>query len=303
MARETTSHDQLFKDLLRAFFREFMDLFFPNVAARLDFSSVTFLDKEVFTDVPKGRERRLDLVAQVQTHEGKRELVLIHVEVESQRKKSAFRKRMLQYYMTLRLRYNLPVFPIVVYLSHGAGGLGTEVCEESFLGARVLTFEYQRIGVSDLPAEEYLQSPHPLVYGLAALMEKGTRHAAELKVECLLRIARALIDEARKALLTNCVETYLRLDENEQALYEQLVPAHQEVRKMLTVYEINGMRKAALLQLRLKFGDLPEQVEERVQSMETEAELDNLLKAILNAQSLDDLGLTRKRKMTTRRRV
>jgi len=99
------------------------------------------------------------------------------------------------------------------------------------------------------------------------------------------------------------VETYLRLDENEQALYEQLVPAHQEVRKMLTVYEIKGMRKAALLQSRLKFGDLPEQVEERVQSMETEAELDNLLKAILNAQSLDDLGLTRKRKVTTRRRA
>ncbi len=303
MAKEKTSYNQLFKDLLRAFFRDFMELFFPNVAARLDFSSVTFLDKEVFTDVPKGRERRLDLVAQVPTHDGKRELVLVHVEVESQRKKSAFHKRMLQYYMALRLRYNLPVFPVVVYLSHGVGGLGTEVCEESFLGARVLTFEYQRIGVSDLPAEKYLQSPHPLAYGLAALMEKGPRRAAELKVECLLRIARALIDEARKALLANCVETYLRLDESEQALFEQLVPAHQEVKKMLTVYEINGMRKAALMQLRLKFGDLPEQVEERVQSMETESELDNLLKAILNAKSLDDLGLTRKRKMTARRKV
>ena len=33
------AHDQTFKDLLRAFFPEFMDLFFPQVAARLDFST------------------------------------------------------------------------------------------------------------------------------------------------------------------------------------------------------------------------------------------------------------------------
>ena len=59
------AHDQLFKDLLRAFFHEFMELFFPEVANRLDFSRVTFLDKEVFTDLPQGKQREADLVAQV----------------------------------------------------------------------------------------------------------------------------------------------------------------------------------------------------------------------------------------------
>jgi hypothetical protein len=55
---------------LRAFFREFLELFFPEVAARLDFTRVTFLDKEVFTDVPEGSRRELDLVAQVYTQDG-----------------------------------------------------------------------------------------------------------------------------------------------------------------------------------------------------------------------------------------
>jgi hypothetical protein len=67
MKKEPISHDQLFKDLLRAFFREFMELFFPDAAARLDFSTVVFLDKEVFTDLPTGRQRLLHLVAQAQT--------------------------------------------------------------------------------------------------------------------------------------------------------------------------------------------------------------------------------------------
>ncbi len=215
MTTEPTSHDQLFKDLLRAFFREFLELFFLDAAAQLDFSTVTFLDKEVFTDLPTGRQRTLDLVAQAQTRDGKRELVLIHVEVESRKKGKPFRQRMLRYYMMLHLRYNLPVLPVVIYLSRGAGGLGTEVYEQTLFGKQVLRFEYWRVGISDLPAEEYLSSNNPLAFGLAALMKPGGRHPAELKVSCLLGIARAVIDEARRALLVNCVETYLVLDEKE----------------------------------------------------------------------------------------
>jgi hypothetical protein len=318
MTTEPTPHDQLFKDILRAFFREFMELFFPNAAARLDFSTAVFLDKEVFTDLPTGRQRTLDLVAQARTLDGERELILIHVEVESRKQGKSFRQRMLRYYMMLHLRYNLPVLPVVIYLSRGAGGWGTEVYEQSLFGKQVLRFEYWRVGVSDLPAEEYLQSNNPLAYGLAALMRPGERHPAELKVECLLRIARALMDEARKALLVNCVETYLQLDAREQALYEELVeqPKQKEVKEMLTVYEqrgitigeqrgiaigaVRGKRDATLRLLRKKFGALPKAVESRIQAMETEAELDTLFDAALAARSLDDLGFKQRKRSAKR---
>src|SRR4051812_40936414 len=97
------SHDQLFKELLQAFFREFMELFFPNVAARLDFSRVTFLDKEMFTDLPRGDQREADLVAQVYTLEGQPEIILTHIEVEA-RRRSSFPERMSEYYWMLKLR-------------------------------------------------------------------------------------------------------------------------------------------------------------------------------------------------------
>src|SRR5579862_3079888 len=95
-------HDQLFKDLLQAFFREFMELFFPEVAARLDFSEVTFLMQEVFTDIPEGERRTLDLIAQVMTLEGEAELILVHLEVQAERR-SVFPMRMSEYYMLMRL--------------------------------------------------------------------------------------------------------------------------------------------------------------------------------------------------------
>ncbi len=64
-------HDQIFKRLIEAFFREFMELFCPNEARVIDFSNVEFLRQEHFTDVKRGLRRRLDLVAKVGLKIGK----------------------------------------------------------------------------------------------------------------------------------------------------------------------------------------------------------------------------------------
>ena len=58
-------HDRLFKELISTFFVEFIELFFPQVMDYLDRDSITFLDKEVFTDVTEGERYESDLVAQV----------------------------------------------------------------------------------------------------------------------------------------------------------------------------------------------------------------------------------------------
>lgn len=104
------AQDQLFKELLREFFREFLELFYSDVAARLDFSRVTF--KETFTDLPEG-SREADLVAQVYTLTGEPELILVHTEVQTQRR-GEFAYRMFEYYVLLRLRHKTQAFPIVV---------------------------------------------------------------------------------------------------------------------------------------------------------------------------------------------
>ena len=125
------AHDQLWKELLSTFFREFMECFFPAVAARLDFSAVEVLDKELFTDVPEGLLRRPDFIARVQTLDGQSELVLIHIEVQKRRQKE-FGARMSEYFMLLRLRFRLPVFPVVVYLERGSGGWAPNAIRNRF---------------------------------------------------------------------------------------------------------------------------------------------------------------------------
>lgn len=65
-------HDRLFKELLRRFFGEFLDLFFPEVSRNLSRGGIEFLDKEIFTDIASGERHEVDLLVKgaIQTERG-----------------------------------------------------------------------------------------------------------------------------------------------------------------------------------------------------------------------------------------
>lgn len=290
------AHDQLFKELLQAFLHEFMELFFPDIASRLDWEQVTFPNTELFTDVPEGSVRRADTVALVPTLDDEPELVLIHVETQSVRR-SEVRFRVFEYYMLLRLRYKLPVFPVALYIVPGTGGITHETYQESLFGENILNFQYAAIGLPELQADEYLDSDNPLAPALSALMKPSALGRAAQKLVSLQRILVSPVDEARKVLLTNIIETYLKLSAEEEAQYETLTSQSEETEavEMVNLYEerlmVKGTRNALLKLMQAKFGELPEQVEARLRSITEEARLDTLLDRILTAETLADMKL------------
>ena len=151
-------HDQLFKAVLQNCFDDFLKLFYPDVAERLDFETLRFLEKELFTDFPEGSRREADIVAEVKTHDGDPEIVLVHVEVQA-RTRGDFARRMFQYYATLWLRHSIPIFPIVIYV-RGGYGLTEEVYRQELLGLEQLRFRFASVGLARLDPREYLgESP------------------------------------------------------------------------------------------------------------------------------------------------
>ncbi|MBC6471449.1 MAG: hypothetical protein GDA48_00220 [Hormoscilla sp. GM102CHS1] len=64
MEQETIKHDRLFKELLKTFFVEFLELFFPSLLAEIDTSYLEFLEQEIFTELDF--EAQTDLVAWLQ---------------------------------------------------------------------------------------------------------------------------------------------------------------------------------------------------------------------------------------------
>ena len=240
-------HDQIFKRLIEAFFREFLELFCPAEERLIDFSRVEFLREEHFTDVERGLRRRLDLVARVGLKAGGEKFVLVHGEFEASRKEPDFPRRMFQYFCQLFLRYDTEIVPIAVFTDDARWKtLVPDYFELSLAGKKFMRFEYHLVKLKNLDYRQFLESNNPLAYGLMAKMEYNRKDRVRLKADFLRWILACPIDPARQSLLVEFVETYVALADDEQAEFQQFVrndPEYTQVQQMITTYEQKGSRK------------------------------------------------------------
>jgi hypothetical protein len=97
-------------------------------------------------------------------------------------------------------------------------------------------------------------------------------------------------------LLTECVEKYLELNEEQQREFERLLATdpYREARTVATTSfekgEVQGQRRVLQRQLAKRFGPLSEQVRARLDALSAER-LEELALAVLDAKSLKELGL------------
>ena len=106
-------HDRLFKELLTMWFVEFIELFFPKLAAELDRGSIEFLDKEIFNDLSSGEPYEVDLLVKVRLR-GREMYILIHIENQATWR-ADFPRRMFEYFALLLKKLGLPIYPIAIF--------------------------------------------------------------------------------------------------------------------------------------------------------------------------------------------
>lgn len=296
-------HDQLFKDLIQTFPEDFLHLTAPGIVTRIDPASLEFQPAQSFLDLPRGGERRFDLVAKARTRSAEPELILLHVEIEL-RYRSAAVPRFWTYNRVLSLRHGVPVHTFVLYLRGGPPGAGTSTYRELSLGQEICRFRYRRLGLSRAPAEAYIRRSQPLAWAFAALMRSPDRRRQ--RTACLRRIATARgLSPAQRVLLFNCVATYLEWDGKASEELQELLAelGSREDRVMMKTWaekfeaEIlekgrrEGMEKILLRQLQQRFRTLPPDVAQRVSRIPSTDELTRLAERVLTAGSLEELGL------------
>ena len=110
-------------------------------------------------------------------------------------------------------------------------------------------------------------------------------------------MALANVDDARRALLTNIIETYLPLKAEQQEELRQMIaaPEAREIQAMISVYEKRGMemgkRESLLRQMRRKFGDLPGEVIRRIEAIKDSDEVDRIFDRVVDGATLEELEL------------
>jgi hypothetical protein len=178
----------------------------------------------------------------------------------------------------------------------GCGGLGFEEYTEILFGEAFLPFRYWCISLPELSAEEYLATKNPVAYGLAPLMNHGQLSKPRLKAICLNGIATSNINEVQAAILAYFVDTYLPLTQEDEEEFQQLIQQEEvQVMRFITSWERQGAlaahREILIRLLQVKFDIVPETTVQRIESISSTDELDQLLEKIIHANSLAEMGL------------
>ena len=293
-------HDRLFKELLTTFFVEFIDLFLPALGAALDPSvAVVQLDKEIFTDVTSGSTHEVDILMKARL-QGEDAFFLIHVENQS-KAQTDFPKRMFRYFARLTEKYDLPVYPIVVFSYDAPRRPEPNRFTVAFPGETVLQFKYQVIQLNRLPWRRFVRQENPVASALMAKMKMSPRDRPKVKAECLRLLATLRLDPARTKLISGFVDSYLKLTGEEMKQFERTVETFTPKEKAATM-EITtsweqigitqgisqGKETLIVRQLRRRVGPVPDSLTARLNTL-TAGQLDDLGEALLDFQTPADL--------------
>lgn len=288
-------HDRLFKELLTTFFFQFIELFFPEVAAYLEQDSLTFLDKEIFTDVTAGEQYEADLVAKVRFR-GEESFFLIHTEHQSEAR-GDFSKRMFRYFARLYEKHTLPVYPIALFSYDVPQRPETTFHRVDFPDFRVLEFNYRVIQLNRLNWRDFLRYQNPVASALMAKMKIAPSDRPRVKAECLRLMATLRLDRARMKLISGFIDTYLRLNAEEETIFRTEISTiepsdREEFMEIVTSWELQGRQQEALSiilrQLNRRLGGVSPDLEERIRNLSTE-KLEDLGEALLDFSEVSDL--------------
>ncbi|XWK87679.1 MAG: DUF4351 domain-containing protein [Phormidium sp.] len=298
-------HDRLFKELLTTFFFQFIELFFPEVAAYLEHDSLTFLDKEIFTDFTAGEQYEADLVAKVRFR-GEESFFLIHTEHQSEAR-GDFSKRMFRYFARLYEKHALPVYPIALFSYDVPQRPEPTFHRVDFPDFRVLEFNYRVIQLNRLNWRDFLRYQNPVASALMAKMKIAPSDRPRVKAECLRLMATLRLDRARMKLISGFVDTYLRLNAEEETIFRTEISTiepsdREDVMEIVTSWELQGRQQEALsLILRLlnrRFGGIAPDLEAKIRNLSTE-KLEDLGEALLDFSEVADLVDWLDREVTT----
>lgn len=267
-------HDRLFKELITTFFAEFVELFFPDVNAYLDRDSLVFLDKEVFTDVTEGERHEADVIVQAKFR-GQDAFFLIHVEHQSYAQ-AEFARRMFKYWARLFEKYNIPVYPIVLYSFDAPKTKQPDLFEVKFPGFTPVRFEYKVIQLNRLRWRDFLRNDNPIATALMSKMQVAERDRPRVKFECLRLLTTLRLNPAKMQMISGFVDIYLRLTTFEEKIFrvqvqEAELKEREEVMEIVTSWQEQGrLEEAHRIVQRLltrKFGELPAKLSRKIAKM------------------------------------
>lgn len=160
-----------------------------------------------------------------------------------------------------------------------------------------MQFNYDVIQLNRLNWREYLQQQNPVASALMAKMNIAPKDRPRVKSECLRLLATLQLDPARIQLISGFIDTYLRLNAQEEEIFQteiaQFEPTQQEVvMQIVTSWMESGIQQGELKiiqrQLTKRIGVITPELQERLRGLSL-TQLEDLAEALLDFSTEADL--------------
>lgn len=311
--------DRLFKELLKTFFLEFVDLFYPKVAIAIDPKSIRFLAEDMpgINQPPeeKGTEEfpskfqedplysSSNVLVQVKMR-GQDACVWVHlVNCAEDDVPSDIRldRRIFHIFAHLDAKYNQPIYPIVLLASESTQPIETNSYRVDFIDRRVLDFNFVAIQLYRLNWRDFLQRRNPVAAALMPAMKVQPVDRPVVKAECLRLLTNLRLESKHVQVISPFIDTYLSLNAaEEQVLQTELERMGLLEREQITSLLTNSKqanlkqgaeREALSLVFRLlnrRIGSINDHLEAQVRDLPVN-KVEDLGEALLDFNTKEDL--------------
>ncbi|MBI3651791.1 MAG: DUF4351 domain-containing protein [Acidobacteria bacterium] len=256
-------HDQLFKELIKTFFVEFIELFFGAMRAYFDEASIEFLDKQYFTDLVEGERRESDIIAKARFCNEEAFFIIAlenQGDVENLKK---FQQRVFFYFSYFHQSTRLPVYPIVVFYGSKPKQAVSGTYVVAFPDWKVLEFNYRVVQLNRMNWRDFVRRKNPVAVALMAKMNFKPEERPFVQMQILRLLTTLKLDAARMHLIAGFVHTYLKLNAEEQKIFQREV-AKLEPRRRKKIMELTTSWKEEGIQIGIQKG-LKEGLKEGIQ--------------------------------------
>ena len=300
-----TPLDTPWKDILEAYFSQFMAFFFPTANIQIDWSKgFEFLDGELqqITKESETKRRFTDKLAKVYLLDGSEQFVLVHIEVQSQSEED-FGDRMFTYFARLRDKFGRRVASLAV-LGDTSKNWKPQSHQEELFGCRLqFDFPVVKLLEYDQQKEELDSSSNPFAHVvLAHLAAQSTKRNNKRRRQEKFALTKRLYEKGyeRQDIINiyKFIDWVMTLPDNLETEFQKDLAAYEGDKKMpyITSIErmgiekgrIQGQRDMLFDFLNQKFNDLPASIKNRVEALGSE-QIQTLGKAVLGFSSINDL--------------
>jgi hypothetical protein len=298
------SHDQNFKNLILDYPLQALAFFAAEEATDITPEvRITPIRQEQLKERLGDRFHELDVPLLVEWPDGRREALLFVLEEETSPKRFSIH-RLAHYTLHLSELFNTHrVVPVVIFLhghQHITDSLHIKSERHSYL-----QFHYLQTQLDRLPATQFMKSDNLVARLNLPNMQWHETEKIEVYAKAIQGLLTLEQDTEKQLKYIDFVDIYSNLSDDERQAYRTRYP--QEERHMAGLADRlrnegmkqgmqQGMQKglhegiegALRLQLKLKFGELPDWAEMKLQQA-TDEQLTHWLTQILNANSLTEL--------------